>query len=45
MNQKIIEAAYARPRFSTDQYRNREVVDFENEFYGTCLKLKAAGAI
>ncbi len=36
---KIIKDAYDYPRYSSEEYRQEAVSEFENKYYGICLKI------
>lgn len=40
VTEQIIIRAYDVPRYTTTQYQEREIVDFENLVYADCLKAK-----
>lgn len=45
LSTSIIVMAYDRPRFSSQEYVDAAVTDFENEIYLQCLKSRNANAI
>ncbi len=38
LHEELIVEAYSRPRYSSKEMRERQVLDFENEVYGYCFK-------
>lgn len=35
---ELVIQAYERPRYQSDEFRRRAVVDFQNEWYLSCVK-------